>query len=51
MKIAVNRCYGGFGLSAKAVKRIAELNGKECYFYTGGFPSDYVRVYEPKGLM
>jgi hypothetical protein len=30
-KIVINECYGGFGLSHKAMKRLAELNGKECY--------------------
>ena len=34
MKIAINVCYGGFSLSAKAVKRLAEMNGKKCYFFT-----------------
>jgi hypothetical protein len=33
MKIAINTCFGGFGLSKKAVKRMAELQGKECYFF------------------
>lgn len=33
MKIVVNKCYGGFGLSPKAVKRYLEQKGKECYFY------------------
>lgn len=33
MKIVINKCYGGFGLSPAAVKRYAELNGKECYFF------------------
>jgi len=47
MKIVINGCFGGFSLSPKAVKRLAELNGKECYFFEGfkpklpvdGFPS------------
>lgn len=34
MKIVINKCYGGFSLSPKAVKRIAELQGKECHFFT-----------------
>lgn len=34
MKIVVNKCFGGFGLSNKATKRYLELKGKECYFYT-----------------
>lgn len=38
MKVAINRCYGGFGLSPKAVKRLSELQGRECYF----FKCDYV---------
>lgn len=33
MKIVINRCYGGFGLSRNAIKRYLELCGKECYFY------------------
>jgi hypothetical protein len=33
MFIAINKCWGGFSLSPKAVKRLAELNGKECYFF------------------
>ena len=33
MKIAVNKCFGGFDLSNQAVQRYLELTGKECYFY------------------
>jgi len=33
MKVVVNRCFGGFGLSNKATKMLANLKGKECYFY------------------
>ncbi len=29
MKLVVNRCYGGFGLSKKAVERMAELGHDE----------------------
>jgi hypothetical protein len=32
-KIVINTCYGGFGLSNKALKRYAELNGKTAYFF------------------
>lgn len=34
MKVVINACFGGFSLSAKAVKRLAELQGRECYFFT-----------------
>lgn len=27
MKVVINRCHGGFGLSAKATARLAELQG------------------------
>lgn len=39
MKVVINQCYGGFSLSPKAVKRLAELQGIECYFflYSGPF--------------
>lgn len=33
MKLVINSCYGGFGLSSKATKRYLELKGKEAYFY------------------
>lgn len=34
MKVVINKCFGGFGLSAIALKRYAELSGRECYFFT-----------------
>jgi hypothetical protein len=33
MKIVLNKCYGGFGLSPKAIKRLADLQGRGCYFF------------------
>jgi len=33
MKLVINRCYGGFGLSPTAQKRYLELVGKRCFFY------------------
>lgn len=40
MKIVINRCYGGFNLSPAAVKRLAQLRGKKCYFFTRDFKTD-----------
>jgi hypothetical protein len=37
MKIVVNKCFGGFSLSALAVKRVAELEGKPAYFFKSEF--------------
>lgn len=37
MKVVINRCYGGFGLSKEAVKRMAELQGRPCYLFTQEF--------------
>lgn len=34
MKVVINRCYGGFSLSAKAVAELAKLQGKQAYFFT-----------------
>lgn len=34
MKVVINKCFGGFSLSRKAVKRMADLQGRECYFFT-----------------
>jgi hypothetical protein len=47
MKIVINSCYGGFSLSALAVKRMAELNGKECYFFKFELSSRSPLVYKP----
>jgi hypothetical protein len=44
MKIVINICYGGFGLSALATKRLAELQGRECYFFKQEYPN---RKYVP----
>jgi hypothetical protein len=33
MKLVINKCYGGFGLSPIAQKRYLKLVGKECFFY------------------
>lgn len=33
MKIVINTCFGGFGISRKATKRLAELQGRACYFF------------------
>ena len=33
MKIAINRCYGGFSPSARAYERYFELKGRKVWFY------------------
>lgn len=33
MKVVINRCFGGFGLSMDALKRYVELKGMTPYFY------------------
>lgn len=37
MKIVINKCYGGFGLSPAGIKRYAELKGRKCYFFKSIF--------------
>jgi hypothetical protein len=45
MKIVLNKCFGGFGLSPQAIKRIADLQGRECYFFLDKFnPERHVPV-------
>lgn len=33
MKVVINKCFGGFGLSAAAVTRYAALKGRPCYLF------------------
>jgi hypothetical protein len=52
VKVVINDCFGGFGLSPRAVKRLAELQGRDCHFFrlpltSGSF--DTAR-YEPIAL-
>ncbi len=47
-KIVVNRCYGGFGLSYEAMKRLAELKGYDLYVYYVPIRSDDVVEIEEK---
>lgn len=47
MKVIINTCFGGFGLSAKAVARIAELKGKTAYFFLDGFGN---KPYKPVNI-
>lgn len=49
MKVVINRCYGGFSLSALAVKRLAELQGKACHFFKVPFGPEK-RQWEPMSI-
>ncbi len=40
MKIVINTCYGGFGLSLLAQQRYLELNGKKAHFYKYNYKTD-----------
>jgi hypothetical protein len=33
MKIVINSCFGGFGLSPKGLKALMKKKGRECYFF------------------
>ena len=45
MKVVINRCWGGFGLSHEAVMRYAELKGFENFrFEEGKFFSNYYYI-------
>jgi len=47
MIIVINNNFGGFSLSPLAVKRIAELNGKECYFFDTKLSGEPQNRYTP----
>lgn len=48
MKVVINVCFGGFSLSPLAVKRLSELKGKQCFFFSSkGYPNDYEPIDMP----
>ena len=45
MKVVINDCFGGFSLSPLAIKRMAELQKRDCYFFTHDWKSEqYIPV-------
>lgn len=52
MKIAINTRDGEFGLSKKAVKRLAELQGRPCFFFKPVGPTlGYAPITEDEGSL
>lgn len=47
MKIVINNCFGGFGLSPLALKKFAARKGKECFFFRHSFKEN---TYTPISL-
>jgi hypothetical protein len=50
MKVVINRCFGGFGLSPLAVKRMAELQGRACHFFAQDLSLGLCAPYEEKTM-
>lgn len=51
MKVVINVCFGEFGLSWPAVKRLAELQGRTAYcFEQEEFSGPYIPVDCPDGI-
>lgn len=45
MKVVINTCFGGFGLSTECIIEYLKLKGKECYFYNHDYKTKtYVKT-------
>lgn len=45
MKVVINKCFGGFSISPKAIQLIAKWQNRECYFFkTGGDIYEHIPV-------
>lgn len=46
MKVVINRCFGGFSLSDKAIKELAKLEGKQAFFFKqeSGYKGKYIPI-------
>ena len=53
MKIVINKCYGGFSISEKALYQVAELKGVTLYPETGsfGFTTYWTCAEKPEGIL
>ena len=51
LRVVINSCYGGFGISDKAVERLIELGMKVTNYKEGGGiedeDADFVKVSDP----
>ena len=49
MKIVINRCFGGYGLSPIALKAVADRKGLSCFFFVDASKEEGVLVSRPVG--
>jgi hypothetical protein len=47
VKIVINKCFGGFGLSNKALSAWAASKNRECYFFESDYQGSYIRTNVP----
>lgn len=45
MKVVINRCYGGFSLSPRAVGALARAQGKTPYWFRTSFGANHKTIY------